>query len=80
MELAAITLFFPPPPPQCPDRQCCSDLLAYLERVKLCCHQLRITSAVRADMDTSTAETVSTGEDSNGNVDRREGAAQMFME
>ena len=49
----------PPSPSQCPDEQCKKDLLAYLERIQLYCHQLKITSAVKADLNTSVRETVS---------------------
>lgn len=44
---------------ECPDEMCRKDVLAYLERVRLYCHQLKITSAVQADLSTSTKETVS---------------------
>eukprot|EP00731_Ephydatia_muelleri_P020418 Em0013g145a len=40
---------------QCPDHSCKRDLLSYLERMQLCCHQLKITSDV---LKTSAAETV----------------------
>lgn len=45
--------------PQCPDQQCRKDLAAYLDRIQLYCKQLKITSAVKADLKTSTGETVS---------------------
>lgn len=45
--------------PQCPDQQCRKDLVAYLDRIQLYCKQLKITSAVKADLKTSTGETVS---------------------
>ena len=44
---------------QCPDKQCQKDIIAYLERIQLYCHQLKITSAVKADLKTSIRETVS---------------------
>ena len=44
---------------QCPDEQCCRDLQAYLGQLKLYCHQLKITAAVKADLNTSMRETVS---------------------
>ena len=44
---------------QCPDQQCCRDLQAYLGQIKLYCHQLKITAAVKADLNTSMRETVS---------------------
>ena len=45
--------------PQCPHEGCRNDLQAYLQRVKLCSHQLKITSAVKADLTSSVRETVS---------------------
>ena len=45
---------------QCPDEQCCRDLQAYLGQIKLYCHQLKITAAVKADLNRSMRETVST--------------------
>ena len=44
---------------QCPHEGCRNDLQAYLQRVKLCSHQLKITSAVKADLTSSVRETVS---------------------
>ena len=43
---------------QCPDEKCCGDLRAYLGQLKLYCHQLKITAAVKADLNTSMRETV----------------------
>ncbi|XP_065919372.1 catenin alpha-like [Dysidea avara] len=43
---------------QCPHEGCRKDLQAYLQRVKLCAHQLKITSAVKADLSSSVRETV----------------------
>ena len=43
---------------QCPDPSCKADLLAYLNQMKLCSHQLRITSSVKADLRSSIRETV----------------------
>lgn len=43
---------------QCPDPSCKGDLLAYLNQMKLCSHQLRITSSVKADLRSSVKETV----------------------
>lgn len=40
---------------QCPDTKSRNDLLAYMDRINLHCHQLKITSAVKK---TSTRETV----------------------
>ena len=42
-----------------PDEKCCGDLQAYLGQLKLYCHQLKITAAVKADLNTSVRETVS---------------------
>lgn len=44
---------------ECPDIKSKKDLLAYVDRIKLYCHQLKITSAVKADIKTSSRETVS---------------------
>lgn len=44
---------------KCPDEQCCRDLQAYLDQLKLYCHQLKITASVKADLNTSARETVS---------------------
>lgn len=44
---------------QCPDKKSKNDLYAYVDRIKLYCHQLKITSAVKADIKTSSSETVS---------------------
>ena len=44
---------------QCPDEQCRKDLQAYLSQLKLYCHQLKITAAVKAGLNTSMRETVS---------------------
>lgn len=43
---------------QCPDESCRKDLLAYMERMQLCCHQLKITSSVSADLGESVKEAV----------------------
>ena len=34
---------------QCPNTQSKNDLYSYMDRIKLHCHQLKITSAVNAD-------------------------------
>jgi len=41
---------------QCPDDKSKRDLLAYVDRMKLYCHQLKITSSVRADSAIQTVE------------------------
>lgn len=43
---------------QCPDIKSKNDLLAYGDRIKLHCHQLKIRAALRADSQTSSIETV----------------------
>ena len=43
---------------QCTDESCQKDLCAYLERIQLCCHQLKISSAVIADLGASVKEKV----------------------
>ncbi|XP_011409567.2 PREDICTED: catenin alpha-2-like [Amphimedon queenslandica] len=45
---------------KCPDESCRKDLLAYMERMQLCCHQLKITSSVSADLGASVKEAVET--------------------
>ena len=47
---------------QCPDAKSKNDLFAYVSRIKLHAHQLKITSAVKADTKSSTHETVSASE------------------
>ena len=44
---------------RCPNEKCCRDLQAYLGQLKLYCHQIKITAAVKADLNTSVRETVS---------------------
>ena len=44
---------------KCPNENCCRDLQAYLGQLQLYCHQLKITAAVKADLNTSVRETVS---------------------
>nr|AYN71347.1 alpha-catenin [Oscarella pearsei] len=44
---------------ECPDQSCKTDLLAYLERILLYCHQIRITSQVKADVTTLGGEKTS---------------------
>ena len=43
----------------CPDGQCQRDIYAYLDRVRLYCHQLNITANVKADLKSSVRDTVS---------------------
>lgn len=45
---------------QCLDKKSKNDLFAYVDRIKLHCHQLKITSAVKSDAKTSSRETVNT--------------------
>lgn len=54
-------LFVPPPPPQCPDSTCKNDLLAYLQRIALYCHQLNICSKVKAEVQNLGGELVVSG-------------------
>ncbi|KAK2148467.1 hypothetical protein LSH36_496g01025 [Paralvinella palmiformis] len=46
---------------QCPDSASKSDLLAYLERISLYCHQLNITSKVKADVQNISGELIVSG-------------------
>lgn len=50
-----------PPPPQCPDSTCKNDLLAYLQRIALYCHQLNICSKVKAEVQNLGGELVVSG-------------------
>merc|ERR1712141_283440 len=49
---------------QCPESTTKKDLLAYLERIRLYCHQLNITSRVKADVQNVSGELVVQGLDS----------------
>ena len=49
---------------QCPESTTKKDLLAYLERIRLYCHQLNITSKVKADVQNVSGELVVQGLDS----------------
>lgn len=49
---------------QCPESTTKKDLLAYLERIRLYCHQLNITSRVKADVQNVSGELVVSGLDS----------------
>ena len=46
---------------QCPDSSSKQDLLAYLERIRLYCHQLNITSKVKADVQSVGGELIVSG-------------------
>lgn len=49
---------------QCPESTTKKDLLAYLERIRLYCHQLNITSRVKADVQNVSGELIVSGLDS----------------
>jgi len=49
---------------QCPDSASKKDLLAYLQRIALYCHQLNITSKVKADVQNISGELIVSGLDS----------------
>lgn len=49
---------------QCPDSQSKKDLEAYLQRIALTCHQLNITSKVKADVQSVSGELIVSGLDS----------------
>ena len=49
---------------RCPESATKSDLLAYLGRITLYCHQLNITSKVKADVQNVSGELVVSGLDS----------------
>lgn len=46
---------------QCPDSETKKDLLVYLERIALYCHQLNITSKVKADVQSISGELIVSG-------------------
>ncbi len=46
---------------QCPDSATKDDLLAYLDRISLYCHQLNITSKVKADVQNISGELIVSG-------------------
>ena len=46
---------------QCPDSATKNDLLAYLDRISLYCHQLNITSKVKADVQNISGELIVSG-------------------
>lgn len=48
-------------PSQCPDSSCKTDLLAYLQRIALYCHQLNICSKVKAEVQNLGGELVVSG-------------------
>ena len=49
---------------QCPESTTKKDLIAYLQRIALYCHQLNITSKVKADVHSVTGELIVSGLDS----------------
>uniref|UniRef100_A0A8C4XIC4 Catenin alpha-2 n=1 Tax=Erpetoichthys calabaricus TaxID=27687 RepID=A0A8C4XIC4_ERPCA len=49
---------------ECPDSSCKQDLLAYLQRIALYCHQLNICSKVKAEVQNLGGELVVSGVDS----------------
>ncbi len=46
---------------QCPESASQKDLLAYLQRIALYCHQLNITSKVKADVQNISGELIVSG-------------------
>ncbi|KAM9133418.1 catenin alpha-3 isoform 1-T1 [Pangshura tecta] len=49
---------------QCPDQSCKQDVLAYLEQIKLYCHQLKICSQVKAEIQNLSGELIVSALDS----------------
>ncbi|ROT66363.1 Catenin alpha [Penaeus vannamei] len=49
---------------QCPESRTKDDMLAYLDRIALYCHQLNITSKVKADVQNISGELIVSGLDS----------------
>uniref|UniRef100_A0A452ID71 Catenin alpha 3 n=1 Tax=Gopherus agassizii TaxID=38772 RepID=A0A452ID71_9SAUR len=48
----------------CPDQSCKHDVLAYLEQIKLYCHQLKICSQVKAEIQNLSGELIMSALDS----------------
>ena len=46
---------------QCPESRTKDDMLAYLDRIALYCHQLNITSKVKADVQNISGELIVSG-------------------
>ena len=46
---------------QCPESSTKKDLLAYLQRIRFYCHQMNITSKVKADVQNISGELIVTG-------------------
>lgn len=46
---------------QCPESSTKKDLLAYLQRISLYCHQIQITSKVKADVQNISGELIVSG-------------------
>lgn len=49
---------------QCPESSTKKDLIAYLQRIQLYCHQMNITSKVKADVQNISGELIVSGLDS----------------
>lgn len=58
---------------QCPDSACKQDLLAYLQRIALYCHQLNICSKVKAEVQNLGGELVVSGVSVSGEAGGRRG-------
>lgn len=53
---------------QCPESSTKKDLLAYLQRIALYCHQMNITSKVKADVQNISGELIVSGVRNSGKV------------
>ena len=70
--ISVMTLF------QCPDSASKKDLLAYLQRIALYCHQLNITSKVKADVQSVSGELIVSGVRLDLTVDRCDSCMLKF--
>ena len=63
-ELQFYLLYFRAIADECPESTTKKDLIAYLQRIALYCHQLNITSKVKADVQNVSGELIVSGLDS----------------
>ncbi|XP_055783821.1 catenin alpha-1-like isoform X3 [Salvelinus fontinalis] len=65
---------------QCPDSACKQDLLAYLQRIALYCHQLNICSKVKAEVQNLGGELVVSGEVSQAFLESQVDSAMSLIQ
>ncbi|KAF9805130.1 hypothetical protein SFRURICE_013323 [Spodoptera frugiperda] len=58
---------------QCPESSTKQDLLAYLQRIALYCHQIQITSKVKADVQNISGELIVSGNNSEMQAENNSG-------